>query len=220
LIPKLLHNPTIPLVGLIVAIVLFPLAAWMDFTLLINRELSGQAGLLNQMLTESRQLYNETLGAGLADQDMETAKVDLRTHRFGSMSFMGEPTRVSLFDHVDKPFGTFQVPATFTIQLARRTDCADAKCGVCLHFGLPFQHAPGRGADADTASHSPRDARPAGAGAEGGNGIAFSPQPDALFADRDERKLRAVSQYARGEHEEGLEDGGCARASSGVAPAG
>ena len=64
---KLLQNPTVPLVGLIVAIVLFPLAAWMDFALLINRELSGQAMLLNQMLTESRQLYNETLGAGLAE---------------------------------------------------------------------------------------------------------------------------------------------------------
>ena len=143
MIPKLLHNPTIPLVGLIVAIVLFPLAAWMDFTLLINRELSGQAGLLNQMLTESRQLYNETLGAGLADQDMEMAKVDLRTHRFGSMSFMGEPTSVSLFDHVDKPFGTFQVPATFTIQLARRLTARTPNAEFAFISDYPFNTRPG-----------------------------------------------------------------------------
>src|SRR4029434_3228525 len=75
---KLLHNPTVPLVGLIVAIVLFPVAAWLAFAVLITRDLSGQAMLLNQMLTESRQLYNETLGAGLAEQEMETTKIDLR----------------------------------------------------------------------------------------------------------------------------------------------
>jgi hypothetical protein len=33
---------------------------------------------------------------GAAEQDMETTKVDLRTYRFGSMSFLGEPTSISV----------------------------------------------------------------------------------------------------------------------------
>ena len=139
---KLLQNPTVPLVGLIVAIVLFPLAAWMDFALLINRELSGQAMLLNQMLTESRQLYNETLGAGLAEQVVETTKIDLRTHRFGSMNFLGEPVNVPLFDRVDKPFGTFQVPAAFTIKLAHRLTAGAPNAEFAFISDYPFNTRP------------------------------------------------------------------------------
>ncbi len=140
---KLLQNPTVPLVGLIVAILLFPVAAWLDFSLVINRELSSQAMLLDQMLTESRQLYNETLGTGLAEQALEHTKVDLRTHRFGTMALLGEPVHVPLIENPDKPFSTFEVPASFTIRLARRLTSGTPNAAFAFVSDYPFNTRPG-----------------------------------------------------------------------------
>ncbi len=55
-----LLNPRLPLCGLIVATLLFPIAAWRDFASLMNRELSGQALMMDNTLNETTPDFTAT----------------------------------------------------------------------------------------------------------------------------------------------------------------
>jgi adenylate cyclase len=139
---KLLLNPRIPLSGLIVAIVLFPVAAWLDFAQLINRELSSQATLMNQMVNETRQLYNDTLSVSLAMHPFPTIGGSTGPLRFGAFTSPNEEFTNLWSNRETNPYGPFPVPASFSIQLADRLSKAASNARFQFISDHPFTTRP------------------------------------------------------------------------------
>lgn len=134
-----LLNPRVPLCGLIVATLLFPLAAWRDFASLMNREMTGQATLMNHTLSESRQLYSDTLNRALATHPWLAGAKEPEWRRFGAFS-LDRPDRMDAwFDRETTPFGPFPVPVSFNIQLANRLSMSAANARFQIISDYPFK---------------------------------------------------------------------------------
>lgn len=146
---QFLLNPRVPLCGLILAILLFPVAVWKDFASLINRELSGQAMLMNQTLTETRKLYSDTLANALVMYPWQDGPKQDGPLRFSGLPIGDPRPHDGLFDRETAPFGPFPVPASFTIQLANRLSMTATNARFQIVSDYPFKTRPSRPLNAE-----------------------------------------------------------------------
>lgn len=134
-----LLNPRVPLCGLILVTLLFPFAAWRDFASLMNRELSGQAVLMEHTLSECRQLYSDTLTPALAMHPWLAGARDSEMLRFGQLNLDRSDKMDTWFDRETTPFGPFPVPVSFTIQLANRLSMNTENARFQIISDYPFK---------------------------------------------------------------------------------
>jgi class 3 adenylate cyclase len=140
---RFLLNPHVPLCGLIVAVLLFPFAAWKDFANLMDREMSGQAKLMDQTLNETRILYSDTLTKALAMHRWLDGPKTQGPFRFG-LEVTQPEKRDPWYDPETTPFGPFPVPVSFTIALSNRLSMSAANARFQIVSDYQFKPRPAR----------------------------------------------------------------------------